>query len=387
MAVLSLVDFGAFTTTFLITLTAVGYVKAMTSEPLTLRFAASPRHEQREAVSAGLGASLVLGVAVMPLVFVITWGILLLAGLGLEQAAVLGALTALGLPASAVQEYLRGAAYCTGELHAAALNSIGRLLLLPALVLAGWLLDVLDVQFFVVAWWAAAAGAALIGWVALSLPRVHLRTAWVREHGALGLKLMADYSLTLTSGQGALLVVSSIGGAETVGLIRKAQTVMAPLTLMTTGSISLFQPALVRRVAAGESAGQLRTRAYVISIVIILVGAAWATLAYLVPADVAGVVLGEGWSQARALLPWVLLYTSLGALTGMLGIALRALGVVQEQVKVRGVLAIPTLLMIAILATRGAVAATIGLCIGVAVVVVAWDLLLRRPRRRRNDVV
>src|SRR5690606_22160358 len=42
MSVLTLAEFGAFSTTLLITLIVTGFVKALTSEPLTLRYAAAP---------------------------------------------------------------------------------------------------------------------------------------------------------------------------------------------------------------------------------------------------------------------------------------------------------------------------------------------------------
>jgi hypothetical protein len=272
-------------------------------------------------------------------------------------------------------------AYCSGQITFAAANSLVRLVAVPALAIA-LLTAFHSVESLVMAWGFSALLGAFMGWFLLGRFTPAGGWRWLRHSGFLSRKLVADFTLTLTSGQGAMLLVSVILGVGPIGAIRKAQLVMAPLTLLTTGSISILQPDLVRKAARGVGPLRLRIYAYRVTAGITMLGVGWMALWLLIPTGRAEQLLGDGWDEARGLLAWVTLYATLGALCAMLGIALRALRVVRQQVKARAVLALPTLILVATMASMGPVQALVALSFSLGAVAIIWHSLLSQAARK-----
>lgn len=375
---LSLSEFGAYSTAFLVGTILIGLVKSLTTDPLVLNFAASEHDAQHKAASASLSASLVLGIALAPLVALLTWAVLSLAGTDQPQAVGVAAAAALICPPLALQETARGVAYCQGQLGPAVVNNLARFIALPVVVAGVLPLMGARPESFLVAWGVSALIGYLAGWWLLARPRLAGGVVWIRDNWRLGRALVADFGLTLSSAQGALLLISSIAGAEAIGAVRKTQLVLAPVNLLTTGALTLLQPVWVRRVAGGAGGKFLLRASYLTLLGIGVLTVLWVGLVLFLPPDLAMAILGDGWAEARSLMAVSTVYALLGAAGGLLGISLRSVGVVRQQVRWRVYLAPPTLIAVGLLSIVGPQAALIGLCASLVAVVVIWHILLVR---------
>ncbi|MFW3172536.1 hypothetical protein [Geodermatophilus sp. CPCC 206100] len=369
--------FGAFTTILLLLILAVGLSRAAHGDVLVLRAAESPdvrARDRRDSTTSVLVLGACVGVLTM------------LCGLALRQSGGDGdwvAVVVAGgavLPVVLLQDHYRWIAYAQGRIADSLLNN----LCWVATGIAGMLV-VLQAQdgpmgahVGVLVWGLAAVPAVVVGACrAHCPPRPGRPGRWLSDNRRLAFALVQDFGLLQASAQGALVLLAALTSTTDLAYLRKAQIWMGPVTMVTTGLLSTLQSLLARRhggkpVDVARLAG---TIAAVATVGALLYGSA----VFLLPANWAGLLAGEGWEQARPFV-WPLAVQLAGGIAGgCLGIALRVLGEVQRQVRFRYLIAPLSLALVAVAAgVSGALAAVWALAAISVATAVLWLLLLAR---------
>ncbi|WP_232547765.1 hypothetical protein [Propioniciclava soli] len=380
---LSLPEFGLMSATLLGGLVLVGLSRALFGDPLILRHSADAPQDHRAAVADATSAALLTGLLVAPAVFGILFGVLLVAGASAATAAALAGVLGGGTVLLVAQELQRAIAYGTGRPVNACANStawtLGVLALLAAAHAGVWPLTPAGL---LAAWVVATVPGTAIGMLLNGVaPRLAGLRPWFGRHPRLTRQLLVDFGLTQVTAEASFLLISMLAGAGQAGLLRKAQIPLAPVNVITNGLISVTQPGLVRRVAAGHRAAQIARLAHRLGAVIAGFALALGLGVALLPPSVVAVLVGEDWGQARVLVPLLAVYAALGALTACQGVALRALGRLGDQIRLR-LLFVPVIVAIVALgALNGALGAATGLAVTMVLIACGWGWLLVRARR------
>lgn len=167
-----------------------------------------------------------------------------------------------------------------------------------------------------VAVWAAGALAALVaGALVLRIrPAVSDGLRELRRRDALGGSMV--YGRLVTAGA-SLTVVAAVGaliGAEAVGALRAASTLMGPLNGVFALVALVVTPVVVRRPRSDDLRACGAVALGLLVLVVLLGG-----LLLLVPDAAGRVLLGDSWPAARTVLPWTVLeYAVLSAATALL---------------------------------------------------------------------
>lgn len=374
---LQLGHFGLFSITMLIGIICVGISRSLCGDPLTLLHSAAPEKERRQAVRQVCGAALLGAAAAFPLLVALVTGVMVVSRGDLATGLHLGLALGLVLPALVGQELLRAVAYSMGRPATAFANSLAWTLLLVAALL---LVRPTTAPVFIILWGATALGGLLVGMVLNKVrPRLTSPRSWFSGTRQVSRKLLLDFGLTQVTAEGSIVLISMIAGAAEAALIRKGQIPLTPVIVLTNGMIAMAQPALVRQVAAGRSIQSLRAMVYKLGGAALLTSVLLGVLVGLLPGWLMVEIVGQEWDEARRLVPVLALYLGVGALAGAQGVALRALGRLGGQLRLRFVLTPISLLLVFLTAFGGALWATIGLCTSLLCVALAWAWLLSRP--------
>lgn len=389
MAVRSLqpLDFGLFATTMLIGIIVVGVSRSIFGDPMVLMHSADDEKSHREASRRVTGAALTAAVAAAPLLALLVALVTVVSRGDLTSGLQLGGALALVSPLLVGQELMRGVAYSAGNPPAAFFNSFSwTAALVTALVVGHIWFAPLSAPVYILMWGGTAGFGLLVG---LLLNRVAVRphrpTAWLAEARSMWRKLLMDYGLTQITAEGSVVLIAMIAGAAQAGLLRTAQIPLTPVIVLTNAFISMAQPALVRQVSAGRSLDSLRRLVYRLGLAAAGGSVLLGVLVLLVPDRWMEFVVGENWGSARSLVLILSIYLGLGALSGCQGIALRALGRIDAQLRARFVLTPISLALVCITALFGAHGAAIGLLLSLVCVSLTWAWLFEKtpskPRR------
>ena len=360
--------FGAFSLGFFVYLFAISVARAYPMEPLAIRYPMRSEADWRTGAAAALGiagaAGLALGVAS------IVTGIVLGGVLG---AALVG--LGVGLPGLVVQDALRMTFFSRGRARLAFWNDlVWAVALVPAFsiaIIAGG-----GVLWITATWGLAASVAALVGLRQLRLvPRPSAARAWWREHLDLGPRFLAEAAFRTSLAQLALVGVGAIAGIATIGYIRGAQLLMAPIQMVFFGLNPLLVPEGVRTVVHGVRA--LGRLAIAVSAGQIALAIAWSVTVIAALAVVGPLVLGEGWAAFQSFVP-----AAAAIQIGTVAIAgpqmiLRALGDARRSLRATVGTSIVGLVLPVALAVHGAVAAAWGLAVAAVIGAVIWWLMSR----------
>jgi O-antigen/teichoic acid export membrane protein len=368
-------EFGVFSTCLLAALVGVGLLRSSHGEPLMLTYSSRSVAQRRAGFSAVLTSSLVAACAAALLVAAA-------ATLATPQLRTPLLCLAVCLPALALQDTYRWAAHTAGLPFVAARGSsawtAGILITLAAMVASG---RPFGPGAYLLVWGATAGLGALVVATSLRLrPGLSRPRRWAEEHGAVGSRFVVDFLLLQSTAEGAFLLVAALAGSDDIGLLRMAQLPLGPIVVLTAGMSAYLQPALARELAtAGPSA--VRKLAWATGGATAGIACAAAAAVWMAPAGVVELLMGEGWREARHLVPVLGAYLAAGCLGAALGVAVRTLGGISQQLRIRFVLAPLSLLLVAAAAVvTGATGSAVALAVSTAVVTGAWAVLLsRRP--------
>ena len=367
-------DFGAFSVAVLLYVLGIGCCRALTTEPLTIRYSRDTSALQRSA-STCLGAAFALGCLVGA-------GCMIAAPFTSGALPTVLLLVGATFPLLMAQDAVRLALFAIGAPRRAAANDAIWAVLELALV---FLVRELSggVGSYVAAWLCSGALAGIFGLVQLRVfPSVCSLRRWFIEHRSLSVPLFWNY--VLMSAPPYLLfacmpLVSGLGG---LGAARAAYLPFSPFGLVVQSSWMLLLPAASRRT--GRELDRLANWS---SFALGTVALVWASgVAFAIPNSLGTRFVGPSWStthNARLLFALALVVQACG--TGPL-IALRAAQRPDALVRVR-MLTAPWVLIAGLLAAAqwGATGIALGIAFGdVSATVLSW-LIYRNARTRTAD--
>lgn len=361
---------GAFGVAYAVYLILAGLSRALSSEPLLVRFGGAGGHWRAGARDC-TGMALAGGIAAGAALF------LAASAFGGEAGTALAAL-AVFLPSLLLKDAWRFVFITAGRPWRAVLNdavwAAGQVLAV------GWVLVDGDhtAGAFVAAWGAAATVAAVFG-IAQSrcLPAPLRAGHWMSAHRDLLPGYCVDFAARMGGRQVALLSAGALGGLPVLAAIRAAEVLFGGLNVVLQAAPLVAVPAAV--AAGRRSAAALRRAVGRLSAGLLALALAYGTLTLLVPDGLGRAVTGDAWVLARPVLPAeCALFASIAAITGP-ALGLRAAGDARRGATVR-LLVIP--LSVAFGAGGALAAGAPGALYGLALANCAGLVLWRRQFAR-----
>ena len=357
-------EFGTFTLAFATYTIVLTISRALTSEPLTVRYSTAAKDHWEAATAAATGAAVAVGAIVGVVVAVI--GVAVGGSLGVALM-VLGA----SFPALLLQDAWRYAFFAHRRGRSAMANDMvwaAVLLALLALVVRS---DLSAVGALLI-WSAGALAAALYGMrQAGVLPDPSKPLHWWREHWDLIPRMTTEAVVLSASAPLTLFLISAVAGIAATGVIRGAQVLVNVINVLNQG-LRLSAVPTATRIAARSRSGVVPF-CLMVSGGLCLVCMAWTALLLMLPASWGEALLGETWDAARTvILPLGLMSAFQGIQAGA-SVGLRALAVTRRSLASRSITA-------SAMVTGGLLGAVIGgvegapwgMFAGSTVGVVAW---------------
>ena len=357
-------EFGAFTLAFATYTIVLTISRALTSEPLTVRYSNTTTDNWKSATAAATGTALTLGAAVGGAVAIV--GLVIGGSVGMSLV-VLGA----SFPGLLLQDAWRYAFFAGRRGHSAMANDMVWAVVLFALLALVMHSDLNAVGALLI-WSAGALVAALYGMRQAGVfPSPSKPLHWWREHWDLIPRMTAEAVVLSASAPLTLFVITGVVGITATGIIRGGQVLLNAVNILNQG-LRLSSIPTATRIAA-------RSRRSLLKFCAGLAGGlavsclAWTTVLLLLPSNLGEALLGETWSGARTvILPLGLMNAFLGLQAGA-AVGLRALAVMKRSLTSRTLSASATVGcgLIGSL-TGGVTGAAWGMCAGGAIGAVAW---------------
>ncbi|MEZ0166403.1 hypothetical protein AB2L27_16700 [Kineococcus sp. LSe6-4] len=367
-------EFGAFAIAFAVFSVTIGFMRALATTPVAIRFAASDDADFRRGASSAVGTTFLLSVVVSALVLLGTWALPL-------NGVVESSLVALAvvLPGLLVQDAWRQTLFARLRPAAATLLDavwgLTQVVAVGALLLAGERTPVA----FILAWGGAAFAASFVG-VLLSRhwPAPHLAVSWIREQWSLTRYLVPEFVILQAGNQVATLLVALALGEAAAGAMRGGNLLTAPVAILGAGITSFAVPELARRRA------RMTARTWYLASgglggVVLVAGVAWGSMFLLLPDAFGQTVLRDSWEGTRSVLVPVIVGQAATALAGGPTAALYAMGRAQATFRVHLLLAALVLVLpISFALLWGLPGAAWGIAASFWAVVPFWWISLRR---------
>lgn len=372
-------EFGAFSIAFAAYLVALTVSRAVSTDPLLIRYSAASPDAWRAATGRATGTAFVVGVV---------GGLLAIAASIVVGGSLGTALLVLGfgLPALLVQDAWRYAFFAIKRGRSAFVNDLAWTLALGA----GFALIVITGQrsigAFVLAWVGGALAGALVGIVQSGVAPDPMRArAWWREHHDIAPRMATEAAILSGAQPVTLSLMGTVAGLATVGTIRAGNTLMNAIHIATYGIHLFAVPEAVRIL--GRSTTALVRFCVVLTVGLMAISAAWGAILLALPDGIGRALLGVSWEPARTvLLPVTVLALAQAAQGGAL-VGLRSLAAARQSLRARVIssLSISTG-AIAGVVVGGAVGGAWGMAIGLSLGSVYWwiQFLAAVDDRRRT---
>lgn len=319
-------QYGAFALAYVTYGFALNASRGLGTDPLLVRFSATPLPIWRRAVTSCTGTAAVVGLAI---------GACVLVAGALFHGTVGAAFLALGLmlPGLLLQDSWRFSFFALGRGSQAFLNdTIWTVTLLPALVLLRRTGHA-DVFWCVFAWGAAATVAAAIGPIqARVLPKMSGGWGWVWRHRDLGPRYLAEG--TVNSGQNQLrnYGIGLILGLASLGYVQAASTLMGPFMVIFFGMGLVLLPEAARILK--RSPRRLALFCACTSGGLALLGLAWGVvLLVALPRGLGQAMLGSLWRPTYPLVLPSTIAIMGGCVQAGAGTGLHALGSARRSLR------------------------------------------------------
>ena len=319
-------SFGAFSLAFVTYLLVLNVGRAIVTLPLMIRYSGLDAGVPHDAVRAGSGTGLAVGVASG----VVCVGVGIVVG-GPFGAALFG--LGIGLPGLILQDTWRFAFFAGGRDRSAFVNDIVWVaVLVPAfaVLIANGARDAMP---FIVAWGGAASVAAGAGVVQSGvIPDPTRAMAWVRRHSDFIPQFTLETGARMGSSQLTYYVIGLVGGLVVVGAIRAGELVLGAFNVLFQGIHLIALPEGARLLR--QSRGDLVRWAILLSAVLSAAAAAFGIACLLIPDWAGQAALGESWTPARMVLPVLVLSLVGYVVASGAGVGLRALGAANRLLRV-----------------------------------------------------
>jgi O-antigen/teichoic acid export membrane protein len=315
---LSAREFGAYAIAFAVYLVVLGISRALTSEPLTLRYAASPDVERYREGQAAAGCALLIG-------FSVAIATAVAAVMLSESIRPLMLVAALVVPLLLLQDSLRCFAITIARPKEAAINDAVWTLVAIASALA---LSATGARHSAAEYFGLWGASALAG-VCVTSVRLHVRprlgagARFVQKHFRLSSNLLAQFGLQTASSQLLIFCIALTGGVSAVAGVEASQSLLGPISLLVMGSTFAMAPELVRQVDHPVS---FRRTSAGMGIVLAVLSCGWAVVALAIPDSLGTQLYGKSWPFATIVLLPLAIVSITGACSQAPATSLRALG-------------------------------------------------------------
>ena len=323
---LGAVQYGAFALAYVTYGFALNASRGLGTDPLLVRFSGTDLPTWKRAVARCTGTATVMGLLMGALALVVS---MFLHGTTGMAFLALG----LTLPGLLVQDSWRFAFFALGRGGQAFLNdTIWTIVLLPALVLLRQTGHA-NVFWFVFAWGAAAAVAAVIGPLqARVLPKASGGWGWVSQHRDLGPRYLAEGTLNSSQNQLRNYGIGFILGLGALGYVQAANTLMGPFMVIFFGMGLVLLPEAARILR--KAPGRLPLFCACASGGLALLGLAWGVVLLLaLPRGLGHLMLGSLWQPTYPLVLPSTIAIMGGCVQAGAGTGLHALGSARRSLR------------------------------------------------------
>jgi O-antigen/teichoic acid export membrane protein len=370
-------EFGAFSLAFTTYTLAMGASRALATEPLVVRYAASSVEAHRRAAASGSGTALVVGAAAGVIAVLV----------GATSSGALGeAFLALGisLPGLLLQDSWRFIFFSGGRGSLAFLNDVvWAVVMLPA-VAALQLTDHASVLLLTLAWGGAGTLAGCVGALqSRVVPRPSAALSWFRAQRDLGIRYLGEFGALAGARQFCLYAVGGIAGVAAVGGIRAANILFGPIDVLIFGVRLVAIPEAVRILK--RSGRRLGAACALLSTALSAISVAWGVLIIVLPDRIGEALLGQTWSLAHRVAVPIAVVTAAGGISAGILVGLRALAAARRSLRAR--LLVSGLQIVGTIGGAvmgGAVTAAWGLAAGVVAGVPVWAWHFKRGLLERE---
>ena len=371
-------EFGAFALVFAGYLLALGTVRAVTSEPFVVRYAAVPGSEWRTGAAAATGGA--LAVAALA-------GTSCVAASFFLQGSLRTGFLALGvtLPGLLLQDTWRFTFFAARRGSSALINDLVWTVSLVVALTIVLLSDLRSAGWLVLAWGAAGTVAGLVGAIqASTLPAPGRSLEWLRQQRDLIPRYFGEFSVTTVVGQVTTFALGAIAGLTEVGALRAGQILLGPLNVLFLGVNIVAVPEGVRALL--DSSRRLLDACRRLSAFLATCALVVGALVWSVPDSIGTMLLRDNWAGARlVVVPLALGMALFGLLLGA-GVGLRSLAAARLSLRAKLLTAPLTLVGGVTGATvAGAVGAAWGTTLAVAIGVVIWWHYFHRGLRQHDQ--
>lgn len=225
-------EFGAFTVAMLAYQLSLRGVRALTVQPMMVRYGTATPSALATAGAASAGSTLVVGTVLA--------AAMALAGLGISGSAGTALLSLSPfMPGLLLQDAWRHLFFTQSKPQRAFAND----LLWGAFVIIGmaalWADHSISLVPVVVLWGATGTAAGIAGcWQAKMLPAISSTGLWLREHRDLGPSLAAEIMLARGAQQFTLFAIGAIAGLSTLGAVNGARVLFGPINVLYLSGFS-----------------------------------------------------------------------------------------------------------------------------------------------------
>jgi O-antigen/teichoic acid export membrane protein len=330
-------ELGAFSIAFAVFTLSLGAARALSGEPLVVRYSSVSPDRWRGGVRVAAGTAMTAGVVVG--VGCVVAHVIVGAALG-SVLLIVG----LALPFLLLQDAWRFAFFAAGRGAGALLNDA---VWATAMVVGLALLAVLRVSSVVAlttVWAVAGCMAAAVGaWQLRIRPsRPSEVFGWLHQQRDLAPRFFAEFAISVGASNLTFFLIGALTGLTTLGQVRAGQIALGPLNVLFAAASLVTVPESVRLLK--ESPAQLVLGSRVISSVLAVSALLWLGLVLMIPPDIGRMFLGANWPNARAIITPL----SIGALGYALSFGaaagLRALAAAKRSLRARFVDALSVLI-------------------------------------------
>lgn len=325
-------DFGAFSLAYATYALGLNVSRAVSTEPLLVRYSGATETRWRSATGSATGSVLAVGCAAL----------IGCVGLGLAIGGpVGGSLLGLGLafPGLLLQDSWRFAFFAVRRGASAFANDLTWAAILVVILLLWRPASGTDPFWPVLAWGGAGTVAGVLGmWQARVRPEPSRAIAWWREHKDLAPLYLTEFVALAASVQLSLLAVTGAAGLTAVAAFRISDVIVGgPLRILFSGVQLVTVPEAVR---LSSNRQLLRKLCILVAGGLALAAVGWGSIAMAVPAGVAVFLFGASWELGvPVLLPRTALLVASGVVTGAL-IGLRGTAAARRSLRARLVMSV-----------------------------------------------
>ena len=367
------VEFGAFTTAYLVYLIAQALVRTLSGEVLLVRYS------QVATVASAEQLQRIRDCRVANVVAASSFALIAGSAAFLTRQSALGvmlAATSIGLVGMLFQDLLRYEDMTHGRPRRTAMNNATWLVLEVAGIGALYAFDLASPQTIYWVWVLSACVTAVVFFRRVPARRGSW-TRWFASTRDLSVRYFGETVIDRASTQGALLAVGATAGLTVQGALNGARLMFGPLNVVfiTAGSILLVEGSFLR----GSHRRQLRRAVLMVSGGLVAMTIAVTFALTTIPDRLGAELLGEVWRESAALLVPTGLFASAMAVTLTAQAGLRARGDARRAFRARLVTSPLYVAIVMIASLRGdavVLAWAFGVAAGIGAVWLIGEFLL-----------